>query len=104
VNAANHGFDARAYIAAIDPASVGEMHLAGHEADGALLIDTHGERVAPAVWDLYEHAVARIGPRPTIVEWDIDIPALDVLLDEAAAARAILERRVPCAAALGTTS
>jgi uncharacterized protein (UPF0276 family) len=104
VNAANHGFDAHAYIAAIDPASVGEIHLAGHEADGALLIDTHGARVAPAVWDLYEHVIARIGPRPTIVEWDIDIPALDVLLAEAAAARAILERRVPCAAALGTTS
>jgi uncharacterized protein (UPF0276 family) len=100
VNATNHGFDARVYIAAIDPASVGEIHLGGHERDGALLIDTHGARVARAVWDLYELAIARIGPRPTIVEWDVDIPPLDVLLDEASTARAILERRAPRAAAL----
>jgi len=98
VNATNHGFDAHAYVDAIDPATVGEMHLAGFDAEGALLIDTHGARVAPAVWDLYERAVARIGPRPTVVEWDVDIPPLDVLLGEAAAARAILARHAPRAA------
>jgi uncharacterized protein len=86
VNASNHGFDAFAYLAAIDPATVGEIHLAGHEAIGPRLVDTHGARVAPGVWALYDAALRRIGPRPTLIEWDIDIPELDVLLDEAAIA------------------
>jgi uncharacterized protein len=86
VNARNHGFDALAYLDAIDPQTVGEIHLAGHEAVGARLVDTHGTRVAPEVWDLYAATLARLGPRPTLVEWDIDIPELDVLLDEAAIA------------------
>lgn len=92
VNAANHRFDPRAYLDAIDPASVGEFHLAGFEALDACLVDTHGARVADGVWALYAAAVERIGERPTLVEWDCDLPALDVLLDEAARARAILER------------
>ena len=90
VNAANHGFDARHYVEAIDPALVGEMHLAGFESAGDLLIDTHGTRVAEAVWPLYRAAVERFGPRPTVVEWDVDIPSLDVLLEEAGKAEAIL--------------
>lgn len=87
VNATNHGFDARAYIDAIDAGRVDEMHLAGFERDGTLLVDTHAARVAPAVWELFEHAAARIGPRPTVVEWDAAIPPLAVLLEEAAKAR-----------------
>ena len=83
VNAVNHGFDALAYLDAIDPRSVAEIHLAGHERIGARLVDTHAARIAPPVWTLYREAVARFGPRPTLVEWDADIPALDVLLDEA---------------------
>ena len=90
VNAANHGFDPYAYLDAIDPASVGEFHLAGFEAAEGCLIDTHGSRVAEAVWSLYAAAVERIGERPTLVEWDCDLPALDVLLGEADAARSIL--------------
>ena len=86
VNARNHGFDALAYLDAIDAATVGEIHLAGHEAVGARLVDTHGASVAPEVWDLYVAALARLGPRPTLIEWDIDIPELDTLLDEAAIA------------------
>jgi len=86
VNARNHGFDALAYLEAIDPQTVGEIHLAGHEAVGARLVDTHGARVAGEVWDLYVATLARLGPRPTLIEWDIDIPELDVLLDEAAIA------------------
>jgi len=93
VSAANHGFDPGSYLEAIDPASVGEIHLAGHERAGALLIDTHGARVSPEVWSLFEEALARRGPRPTLVEWDTDIPALDVLLDEAAKADARLAAR-----------
>ena len=68
------------------------MHLAGFERDGELLIDTHGARVAAPVWQLYQHAIERIGPRPTIVEWDVAIPPLDVLLGEASRARAAQQR------------
>jgi uncharacterized protein (UPF0276 family) len=92
VSAVSHGFDARRYVQAIDPATVGEIHLAGHERVGDLLIDTHGARVCEEVWDLYAYAVGRIGRRLTLVEWDTDIPALDVLLDEAARADAVAAR------------
>ena len=73
------------------PGSVAEIHLAGFDASGPCLIDTHGSRVAPAVWALYRAAIERFGPKPTLIEWDTDIPALDVLLDEAAQAQAILD-------------
>jgi uncharacterized protein (UPF0276 family) len=90
VNACNHGFDAARYLEAIDPGSVGEIHLAGCERVGGRLVDTHGARVSDEVWALYRAAIARCGERPTLVEWDTDIPALDVLLDEARKARAML--------------
>ena len=90
VNSVNHGFDARRYIAAIDARAVGEIHLAGFERAGELLVDTHGARVSAEVWALYDAALARIGSKPTLVEWDTDIPELDVLLDEARIARAHL--------------
>jgi uncharacterized protein (UPF0276 family) len=89
VNAANHGFEPAHYIDAIDPALVGEIHLAGFERTPEALIDTHGAPVAGEVWELYARAAARFGPRPTLIEWDTDLPPLDVLLDEAARARAI---------------
>ena len=92
VNSVNHGFDARGYIASIDPKAVEEIHVAGFERAGGLLIDTHGARVSAEVWALYGAALARIGARHTLVEWDTDIPALDVLLDEARIARAHLAR------------
>ncbi len=91
VSAVNHGFDAERYLAAMPPASVREFHLAGFDRAGGLLIDTHGNRVAAPVWALYRHAVARFGARPTLIEWDTDIPALDVLVDEARIADAELE-------------
>lgn len=78
------------WLNAIDPADVGEIHLAGHchvkDADGEIVIDDHGSRVCPEVWQLYQHAVVRFGPVPTLIEWDTDIPELDVLLQEAARA------------------
>ena len=83
INCTNHGLDARGYLRALDPDSVEEMHVAGFERADGLLVDTHGVRVDADVWALYGEAVARFGPRPTIVEWDVDIPALDVLLEEA---------------------
>jgi len=90
VNAVNHGFEASGYLGAIDPARVAEYHLAGHERWELGLVDTHSRRVAPEVWSLFRAALARIGPRPTVVEWDLDVPALDVLLDEASKAHALL--------------
>ncbi|MFO1069467.1 MAG: DUF692 domain-containing protein [Geminicoccaceae bacterium] len=95
VSAHNQGFDVDGYLAAIPAGRVGEIHLAGHarvEVDGqVLLIDDHAGRVIPAVWQLYEQALARLGPRPTLLEWDNDIPALDVLLDERARAQRRLD-------------
>jgi len=91
VNAVNHGLDALGYLEALAPASVGEIHLAGHAESEGMLIDTHGAPVAPQVWALYRAAIRRLGARPTLVEWDTDIPELDVLLAEADRARAILD-------------
>jgi uncharacterized protein (UPF0276 family) len=95
VSAHNHGFDIAEYLAAIPAERVGELHLAGHarvEVEGqVLLIDDHASRVIPDVWTLYERALGRLGPRPTLLEWDNDIPALDVLLDERARAQARLD-------------
>jgi Uncharacterized protein conserved in bacteria len=93
VSACNHGFEAARYLEAIDGERVAEIHLAGHERIGGRVVDTHGTRVSPEVWALYDAAIARFGPRPTLIEWDTDIPALDVLLGEAATARARLARR-----------
>ena len=80
----NLGFDAMAYVGALPRASVGEIHVSGHarnDADGrTILIDDHGSRVSPGVWQLYTHALSRFGPVATLVEWDTDIPRLDTLL------------------------
>lgn len=88
VSAVNQGFDPVAYLDDFPLAAVGEIHLAGHAvevgADGSrLLIDAHDRAVDAAVWDLYAQVVARTGPLPTLVEWDADIPAFEVLLAEA---------------------
>jgi uncharacterized protein len=87
VNAMNHGFDARAYLNFIPPALVREIHLAGHSVTrlGAhdILIDTHAAPVSDAVWQLYAAAIDRFGPVPTLIEWDADLPELDVLVAEA---------------------
>lgn len=91
VNAVNHGFDPRCYIDAVDPAVVAQFHLAGFEATPAGLVDTHGTPVSEEVWGLYEHALRHIGPRPTLVEWDVDLPALEVLLGEAARAERLAQ-------------
>ena len=90
VNAINHDFDPMIYLDAITPGSVGEIHLAGFEDTGEILIDTHGAVVSDAVWRLFENAVARFGAVPTLIEWDTDIPALPVLLGEAEKASSIL--------------
>ena len=99
VQSVNHGFDAGAFIDDFPIEHVGEVHLGGHAADSdddgsALLIDDHGHEVADAVWDLYAHALARSGPKPTLIEWDNDVPAWEVLFAEAKRAdRIIADRR-----------
>ncbi|KTC86854.1 DUF692 domain-containing protein [Legionella brunensis] len=94
VNSVNHGWDAGDYLAKIAPQSVLEIHLAGFVQNefegGTILIDSHNQRVAVAVWKLYQQAVECIGQRPTLIEWDKDIPALAILLDEAQKANEIL--------------
>ena len=96
VNARNAGLaphdaaqDAMCWVDAVRGGSVGEIHLAGHAelADG-LVIDDHGSRVREEVWRVYAHARTRLGPVPTLIEWDTAVPGLDVLLAEAARARA----------------
>ena len=87
VSAANHeGFDAYGYVDAIPAGLIGEIHLAGYDHCDDFLVDTHGHPVSPPVWKLYEYALRRIGPKPTLIEWDTDIPALSVLMEEAARA------------------
>ena len=95
VSACNHGWDAHAYLRALPRDAIGEIHLAGHATRDlgggrVLRIDDHGSRVAPPVWALYEYALSLFGPIPTLIEWDTDIPPLEVLLAEAATAEAYL--------------
>jgi hypothetical protein len=90
VSAANTGLDQTAYLRNIDKEAIGEFHLAGHAharvKGQAILIDDHGSVVPQNVWALYEDALRRIGPRPTLIEWDTNLPDLAVLLAEAAKA------------------
>jgi uncharacterized protein len=95
VAARNGGYDPYRYVDAMDPRAVEEIHLAGHSKmsiDGEeLLIDTHGTPVCDAVWDLYRAALRRFGAVPALIEWDNDIPELEVLMAEAVKADALRE-------------
>jgi uncharacterized protein len=101
VGANNLGYSAEAYLDAFPGDPVMEIHLAGHTPDPklgrALLVDTHDAPVAPEVWALYERLVARIGPRPTLIERDDNLPEFAALLAERDRAHALL--RMPLAAA-----
>lgn len=92
VNQFNHGEDAQAEFAHYRQmaSSIHEIHLAGHTQVEDCLIDDHGSQVKSQVWELYEQACQQISPHiPTLIEWDTDVPELEVLLNEAAKARAI---------------
>ena len=93
VNQLNHGSDALAAMDAIPSEAVAEIHLAGHLVTERCLIDTHGDRVAESVWALYDAALERFGPVPTLIEWDTDIPPLETLLAEARRADAAMNER-----------
>lgn len=91
VNAVNHGFEPLDYLQAIPIDAVQELHLAGFDRYDDILIDTHGKPVYPEVWRLYRQTIRRFRDIPTLIEWDTDIPALAVLLEEARKADAIQE-------------
>ena len=97
VSCTNRQTDANAYIDRFPHHLVGEIHLGGHDPDhddmGApLLIDSHGAEVADPVWALYDRAIQKGGPRPTLIEWDNDVPDWPTLAAEAARAAQILDR------------
>jgi uncharacterized protein len=96
VSAINLGFDPMAFVGAIDPALVGEVHLAGHAIEEhssfALAIDDHGSQVGPACWELFEAFIARAGAAPTLIEWDTNVPDYAVLIAEAQCADGVLRR------------
>ena len=102
VSSTNHGWDARAYLAAIPPERVAQIHLAGHSDHGSHLLDTHDHPVCEAVWQLYGEAVARFGAVSTMIERDDDIPSLAELVDELDRARRIAEAQT--AAIAGPTA
>jgi uncharacterized protein (UPF0276 family) len=88
VSCFNHGWDPFDYIQTIPIGSVKEIHLAGHsihvlDEHNHLLLDTHNNTVCQEVWELYRYAIHHIGHVPTLIEWDTDIPDLEVLLNEA---------------------
>jgi uncharacterized protein (UPF0276 family) len=90
INSCNHGFDAVEALARLPAAAVAEYHLAGHQRQGATLIDTHSEPVPQEVWSLFRTAIELIGPRPSLIERDQNIPALDELVAEMNQAKRLL--------------
>ena len=100
VGAHNVGFDPAAWLDAIPAEQVGEIHLAGHslDAEGTLLIDSHDEPISEKVWSLYETFVARIGPRPTLIERDGNVPAFRELMRERERAQHMLGGELALAA------
>jgi uncharacterized protein (UPF0276 family) len=95
ISAQNHGWDASRYLTALPARAVGEVHLAGHSVrnlpDGRTIrVDDHASRVPEEVWRLYREAIERFGAVPTLIEWDNDVPPIDVLLQEAERAQSIM--------------
>lgn len=98
VSASNHGFDPIAYLDGVPHRRVRQIHLAGHDEGGELLIDTHDRPVPASVWDLYAYILPRLGPVATMIERDDAIPPLHELLAELGTARRIAAQACPRAA------
>jgi uncharacterized protein len=101
LSAHNMGYNAYEYIDGLPADAIGELHLGGFtpEEDEAnpgqeLLIDSHATVVAEAAWNLYAYAIRRFGPKPTLIEWDNDIPPLATLMGEAARADVIAAKTI----------
>jgi len=92
VSASNHNFDANDFLKGILVDRVKEFHLAGYEDKGTHLLDTHGEPVHDPVWTLYEQALERFGPVPTLIEWDNNLPTFEILHAEAKKAEQRMKR------------
>jgi uncharacterized protein (UPF0276 family) len=98
VSGHNMGYDPRVYVDGLPLDAVGELHLGGFEIEadetggGEVLVDTHSRAISEAAWDLYAYVLERSGPRPTLIEWDNDIPPLATLIAEADRADAVAER------------
>lgn len=82
VSSFNHGYDAIEFISAIPTDRIAQIHLAGHENNGDIIIDTHDSFVIDNVWQLYREALRVHGPKPTMIEWDANIPEFSVLMSE----------------------
>jgi uncharacterized protein (UPF0276 family) len=95
VSSRNMAYDALAYVDGLPADAIGEFHLGGFEveadlsAGGEVIVDTHSRPIDDAAWDLYAHVLRRIGRKPTLIEWDNDLPPLASLIAEAARADAI---------------
>lgn len=98
VSAHNHGFDPLDYIYSIDGTKVDEIHLAGHSVQklltGEVRIDDHGSEVCPQVWQLFEATLQHVGVKPTLIEWDSDVPQWPVLSEQANLANVRLNQMV----------
>jgi uncharacterized protein (UPF0276 family) len=96
ISGANLGIDIDEWLSVVPANVIGEIHLAGHEvggtADHPLLMDTHGALITERVWALYAAVLRRFGPRPTMIEWDSDVPSIDVLLGEATRAQRFMDQ------------
>lgn len=82
VNAFNQQFDVQTYLDALPKERVKQFHLAGHQNKITHLLDTHDQPVTEAVWDCFEQAIARLGPKPVLIEWDTAVPSFTTLLLE----------------------
>ena len=98
VTTGNLGGAAEDYLGAIDAEWVGEVHLAGHATEhhdsGPLYIDDHGSAVSARVWHLYAAFIQRAGPKPTLIEWDTDVPDYETLMAEADKSDAVLDEAI----------
>jgi uncharacterized protein (UPF0276 family) len=103
LNGRNHGFDPYEFVESIPLDRVGQLHLAGFEEHGEILLDTHARPVDGATWALFRHVIARIGPSSPLVEWDVQLPSLARLLQEADLAQRCMDEvcGAPDAAATG---
>lgn len=82
VSSFNHGFDAKKYIDTLDGSAIKQIHLAGHKNNGDIIIDTHDNFVIDEVWELYKYATQKFGAKPTMIEWDSNIPDFEVVYGE----------------------
>ena len=95
VNSKNFDFDPLNYINSTNKDDIFEIHIAGHSINsydkGVIYIDDHGSKASKGVWDLFTKVIKKIGQKPTLIEWDSNIPDLSVLLKEAQKAQEFLE-------------